>query len=140
MKNSLLTRVFQSKTLQARQVSLSARHRDFLLICLTLAIHRWGESWKWLSNPLLHVHGRPCFEYVSYNKLKLHSKTSWPKNQVQNKLAQEPGAVLSGLIEVMQTKLVDFNNYVNSGNQRQFSSTYGRGVSRGYTSSFRMIL
>ena len=28
----------------------------------------------------------------------------------QNKLAQEPGAVLSGLVETMQTKLVDYNN------------------------------
>ena len=29
----------------------------------------------------------------------------------QNKLAQEPGAVLSGLVETMQTKLVDNNNF-----------------------------
>ena len=31
----------------------------------------------------------------------------------QNKLAQEPGAVLSGLIETMHTKLVDYNNFVS---------------------------
>ena len=31
----------------------------------------------------------------------------------QNKLAQEQGTVLSGLVETMQTKLVDYNNFVS---------------------------
>ena len=31
----------------------------------------------------------------------------------QNKLAQEAGAVLSGLIETMQTKLADYNNFLS---------------------------
>jgi hypothetical protein len=36
------------------------------------------------------------------------------RNEVilQNKQAQEPGAVLSGLIEAMQTQLVHYNNFV----------------------------
>ena len=31
---------------------------------------------------------------------------------LQNQLAQDPGAVLSGLVETMQTKLVDYNDFV----------------------------
>ncbi len=43
----------------------------------------------------------------------------WPQNELQrievsqqNRLAQEPGAVISGSIGGMQTKLIDYGNFM----------------------------